>query len=201
MTAGAVGFALFLAEMFSGGFQWGIRTATYAEASMNQVERILEYTHTPSEEYRLPSLPFLLSLSVAVSPHSQSTGEGCAPSLIVAVTRRGVFQRSVVAVRVATCLSLLLMRSYHAHQSPVLHKVSFTVNPCEKVGIVGRTGAGKSSLTRVLFRLDDPFEGKVVVDGRYISQFGLNDLRPRLAIIPQGPFITVIARHGLVSRR
>ncbi|XP_045474208.1 multidrug resistance-associated protein 1 isoform X6 [Harmonia axyridis] len=67
----------------------------------------------------------------------------------------------------------------------VLKKVSFNINGGEKVGIVGRTGAGKSSLTLSLFRIIEAAEGIIEIDGIDISQLGLHDLRSRLTIIPQ----------------
>jgi ABC-type multidrug transport system fused ATPase/permease subunit len=54
-----------------------------------------------------------------------------------------------------------------------------------KVGIVGRTGAGKSSLTLGLFRILEAAGGEIVIDGINISHLGLNDLRSKLTIIPQ----------------
>ncbi|XP_071112656.1 multidrug resistance-associated protein 1-like [Haliotis cracherodii] len=71
----------------------------------------------------------------------------------------------------------------------VLRDISFTVRGGEKVGVVGRTGAGKSSLMLSLFRLVEPAEGAILIDGIDISEIGLHDLREKLAIIPQDPVL------------
>ncbi|XP_047105893.1 ATP-binding cassette sub-family C member 4-like isoform X1 [Schistocerca piceifrons] len=71
---------------------------------------------------------------------------------------------------------------------PVLKAVNFIIAPTHKVGIVGRTGAGKSSLIAALFRLT-PVEGAVVIDGIDSSTIGLHDLRRRISIIPQEPVL------------
>ncbi|KAJ1821520.1 hypothetical protein LPJ60_002558, partial [Coemansia sp. RSA 2675] len=71
----------------------------------------------------------------------------------------------------------------------VLKDVSFAVKPCEKVGIVGRTGAGKSSLTLALFRIIEAAEGQILLDGEDIAQYGLFDVRSKLSIIPQDPVL------------
>ena len=55
----------------------------------------------------------------------------------------------------------------------------------EKIGIVGRTGAGKSSLTLSLFRLIEATEGSIIIDGIDIGSLGLHDLRNRVTILPQ----------------
>jgi len=75
--------------------------------------------------------------------------------------------------------------SYRKDLDPSLKTVSFEIAPKEKVGIVGRTGAGKSTLTLALFRLLEAMEGKILIDGVDISEIGLTDLRSNLAIIPQ----------------
>ncbi|XP_032595396.1 multidrug resistance-associated protein 1 isoform X12 [Drosophila grimshawi] len=71
----------------------------------------------------------------------------------------------------------------------VLRGVSFNITGGEKVGIVGRTGAGKSSLTLALFRIIESAGGKILIDGVDIASMGLHMLRSRLTIIPQDPVL------------
>ena len=82
-----------------------------------------------------------------------------------------------------------LVVGYAADLPPVLKGVSFTVERNQRVGVVGRTGAGKSSLTLALFRFLEPREGKILIDGVDVSKITLFDLRSRLAIIPQDPVL------------
>ena len=67
----------------------------------------------------------------------------------------------------------------------VLKNVSLNIKSHEKIGVVGRTGAGKSSLTLALFRIIEPTDGDISIDDVSTSSIGLLDLRRRLAIIPQ----------------
>ncbi|XP_051136193.1 ABC transporter C family member 2-like isoform X2 [Andrographis paniculata] len=78
---------------------------------------------------------------------------------------------------------------YRPELPPVLHGISFTIPPTNKVGIVGRTGAGKSSMLSALFRLVELERGKILIDDRDISKYGLMDLRRVLGIIPQTPVL------------
>uniref|UniRef100_A0A2P2IV32 ABC-type xenobiotic transporter n=1 Tax=Rhizophora mucronata TaxID=61149 RepID=A0A2P2IV32_RHIMU len=76
---------------------------------------------------------------------------------------------------------------YRPNAPLVLRGVSCTFEGGHKIGIVGRTGSGKTTLISSLFRLVEPAGGKIVVDGIDISKIGLHDLRSRFGIIPQDP--------------
>jgi ABC-type multidrug transport system fused ATPase/permease subunit len=82
-----------------------------------------------------------------------------------------------------------LVVGYASDLPPVLKGLSFSVKRNQRVGVVGRTGAGKSSLTLALFRFLEAREGIVLIDGIDISKIRLHDLRSRLAIIPQDPVL------------
>jgi len=76
---------------------------------------------------------------------------------------------------------------YREDLEPVLSGITFKINPLEKVGIVGRTGAGKSSLALALFRGLEAEEGKILIDDVDIGLIGLQDLRESITIVPQDP--------------
>ncbi|XP_067116274.1 ATP-binding cassette sub-family C member 4-like isoform X2 [Osmerus mordax] len=78
--------------------------------------------------------------------------------------------------------------SYSADGPLVLKDMKAVIRPKEKVGIVGRTGAGKSSLVSALFRLAEP-EGRIYIDRVLTSEIGLHDLRQKMSIIPQDPVL------------
>lgn len=78
---------------------------------------------------------------------------------------------------------------YTPDADPALRSVSFKVKEYEKVGIIGRTGSGKSTTASSIFRIIEPSKGKILIDGVNILKIGLEDLRSKLAIVPQDPVI------------
>jgi ABC-type multidrug transport system fused ATPase/permease subunit len=76
---------------------------------------------------------------------------------------------------------------YREDLDPVLKGISLKISAREKVGIVGRTGAGKSSLALAIFRALEAEKGRIVIDGVNIGSIGLRDLRENITIVPQDP--------------
>ena len=76
---------------------------------------------------------------------------------------------------------------YRPETEIVLKNLNFEINPREKIGIVGRTGSGKSTIALCLFRILEAKEGKIYMDDVDISQIGLKKLRSNITIIPQDP--------------
>jgi ABC-type multidrug transport system fused ATPase/permease subunit len=84
-------------------------------------------------------------------------------------------------------------KNYGARYRPgmdlVIRDINISILPQEKIGVVGRTGAGKSTITLSLFRIIEAAAGEIIIDGINISVIGLHDLRKKLTIIPQDPVL------------
>lgn len=76
---------------------------------------------------------------------------------------------------------------YASHLPPALKSINFSAGAGQRIGIVGRTGAGKSSLTLSLLRLLEPRGGKIVIDGLDLADLKVEDIRSRVGFIPQDP--------------
>lgn len=79
------------------------------------------------------------------------------------------------------------MLKYRPTTEVVLNKLSFVAKPGEKIGVVGRTGAGKSTVCLALSRIVELYGGKIKIDGVDISQINLHLLRSKITVIPQDP--------------
>lgn len=83
-------------------------------------------------------------------------------------------------------MSLFQVR-YAEHFPAVLKNITCEFPGGKKIGVVGRTGSGKSTLIQALFRIVEPSQGTIVIDNVDITKIGLHDLRSKLGIIPQDP--------------
>ncbi|KAK3279644.1 hypothetical protein CYMTET_12477, partial [Cymbomonas tetramitiformis] len=159
LSAATTGLVLTYALQITSLLNMCVRVASMAENSLNSVERIFAYGDVDVEEPRVASGEIKV-----ITPPSDwpSTGH--------------IQFDNVVA-------------TYRADLPPVLNGLSFTVAEREKVGIVGRTGAGKSSLLLTLFRIMELRSGRISIDSVDISKLSLHTLRSRLSIIPQEPVL------------
>eukprot|EP00388_Colpodella_angusta_P016658 GDKJ01041259.1.p1 GENE.GDKJ01041259.1~~GDKJ01041259.1.p1 ORF type:complete len:1962 (-),score=460.30 GDKJ01041259.1:397-5697(-) len=156
---GLSGLVLTYALTVTESLAWLVRYGAECEAAMVAVDRLAEYTRT--EEYKERLQPSPDSPNVAIDwPHG---GE--------------------------LSFTELKMR-YGGNEGPyALNGFTLDIRAGEKVGVVGRTGAGKSSLLLSLLRIVEPCEGRVILDGIDLSKMGVRDLRRRVAIIPQEPVL------------
>ena len=76
---------------------------------------------------------------------------------------------------------------YRPNTEIVLNKLSFNVSVGEKIGVVGRTGAGKSTICLSISRIVEIFEGQISIDGIDIQKLPLEEVRKRITVIPQDP--------------
>ncbi len=160
-AAALVGLSLTYAMQLAGTLNWLIRTFSQAEVSFVAVERIDQQRDIPSE------------------PASELPGEDNPRTL------EGLPWPS----RGELIITNLSMR-YRPNLPLVLNKVCLAIRPGEKIGIVGRTGSGKSSLTQALFRLVEPEPGSsILIDGVETTKMGTWAVRKALSIIPQDPTI------------
>lgn len=164
--AGTSGLSINNALGVTGLLNWAVRNGAELESLMNSVERVRYTTYQTPQE---------LSVSSAL-PDKQ---EGPAPTMDAGPgwPWRGGVRFENVAMR------------YRSDFQLVLRGVNLDVKPGEMVGVVGRTGSGKSSLFRSLLRLTELEGGAISIDGVDISKIDLDVLRSSVAIIPQEPVL------------
>ncbi|XP_058058151.1 ATP-binding cassette sub-family C member 4-like [Anopheles bellator] len=161
----SVGLAISQINSIGSQMQFGIRQSAEMFNHLVAVERLLEYRQLPPEESTNDTKKAAVTtppvLPVSISAQWPEHGE---------IEFRNVFLR------------------YAEHDVAVLRQLSFTVAAREKVGIVGRTGAGKSSIIVALFRMA-LVEGDILIDGLNTADITLERLRSHISIIPQDPVL------------
>ncbi|XDV45214.1 hypothetical protein PO909_013347, partial [Leuciscus waleckii] len=155
LNPGLVGLSVSYALQVTMSLNWMVRMTSDLESNIVAVERVKEYSETPTEA------PWVVK--------DKRPPPDWPP--------QGNVEFVDYSVRYREGLDL------------VLKNVSLKVKGGEKIGIVGRTGAGKSSMTLCLFRLLEAADGEIVIDEVKISEIGLHDLRSKLTIIPQEPVL------------
>ncbi|CCD69448.1 ABC-type glutathione-S-conjugate transporter [Caenorhabditis elegans] len=153
LSAGLVGLSVSYALNITQTLNWAVRMTSELETNIVSVERIKEYTVTPTE------------------------GNNSRRLAAKSWPEKGEISIKNFSVRYRPGLDL------------VLHGISAHIAPSEKVGIVGRTGAGKSSLTLALFRIIEADGGSIEIDGINIANLQLEQLRSCLTIVPQDPVL------------
>ena len=159
LTPALIGLLISYLIQMTGTLQWAVRQFSEVENLMVSVERVFEFTKLPSER----------PAKTEFEPPKDWPESG------------------KIEVR---NMSLKYPSTDPSQEGNlVLKNISISINPGEKVGIVGRTGAGKSSFLQALFRMVEPVpEKSISIDGIHTSDLGLDDLRSRISIIPQEPF-------------
>ena len=168
---GQVGLIISYALNVTSVLTWLVRQTSEVETNIVAIERIKEYSDIPSEaswENPDEAKAFLSTRQKDADAKSNS-------STLWPHSGQVSFQN--YAMRYREGLDL------------VLKSISCEIKGGEKIGIVGRTGAGKSSLTMALFRLVEAAGGNILIDGRDTAKMGLHDLRTKVTIIPQDPVL------------
>jgi ABC-type multidrug transport system fused ATPase/permease subunit len=168
--AGLAGLSISFALSVTQSLNWSVRMASDLESQMVSVERVKAYSDMDQEAPHFSENDPSSSSSTSSSTLSGVQSGQSWPSA-------GEIQMNSVCLRYRQGLPL------------VLDNLTLTIKSKEKIGIVGRTGAGKSSLVTAILRMVEMESGSILIDGIDISSIGLHALRSRIAVIPQDPVL------------
>ncbi|XP_058809479.1 ATP-binding cassette sub-family C member 4-like isoform X2 [Phymastichus coffea] len=174
--SGHIGLAITQCMLLINTLQWGVRQFAEMENQMTSVERVLEYSKLTREEYR---------------PKSVKKGNDKELTEITEVSSLTIAEREVEIPQVWPNEGKIEYRNvslrYDKQGPMVLKNLNFSIRSQEKIGIVGRTGAGKSSLINSLFRLAY-IEGDIFIDNLPTRDLGLYELRSKYNSARANPF-------------
>jgi len=178
------GLALVYALQLMGLSSWTVKTFVELESSMTCFERLEEYRTTPAEIE--PGCDMVTSVEHGGHKRDDASSKGT-DVLLPCSTPSQVSPDADWPSRGAIVIQDLSLR-YRAHLRPAIEHLTVSFGAGEKIGVCGRTGAGKSSIIMALFRMFVP-EGRIFIDGIDVSRIPLQLLRSKLAIIPQDPVL------------
>lgn len=199
--AAVAGMALTYSIQITGVLQWSVRSFAQVEAAMNSCERVLHYVEHIPHEAGKTSTELSDEVSAAQSGSSRNNSpddnsQTHSTASIIAVRAMG--QTAPMAsdwpAQGAIELNNLTMR-YRAETPLVLKGLTVSIRAGERVGVVGRTGSGKSSLLLSLMRIVEPevnkgtYTAPISIDGVDVLRIGLDELRTKIGIIPQNPVL------------
>jgi len=171
MGVGIAGFLMSLSIGLDGTMQWLTRSFSMIESTMVSLERILEYRQLPVER---------------LDPPSQTV-----PRQLSGSMRAGVSQGAEITFENFSA-------RYRRDLPLVLSQVSLKLSAGQRVGIIGRTGAGKSSLFQALFQMLFIESGSIHLNGENLAELPLSVARQMFAIVPQEPHLFAgTLRHNL----
>ena len=169
LTPAMAGLALFYGRQIINTIQSMARNKTNLENDIVAVERVQEYSDLKEEAKAFTNDALVLSkIGTNFPSHGKIEFENYSTGYVKSSSQT---------------------ENVNEATERFLKNLNLKIDPGEKVGIVGRTGAGKSSLTLALFRILEPITGKIFIDGVDITDIGLIDLRKSLTIIPQDPLL------------
>ncbi|KAJ3010103.1 hypothetical protein HKX48_007579 [Thoreauomyces humboldtii] len=185
LTAALLGLSLSYALQVTSTLNWCVRQFTETEIAMNAVERVHEYAFRIDTE-PLPAYPVPV---VAPDAESKTDGATIQVTTVAEPIPAGEQHAPPTGWPSTGSIELTNLTLQYAPDLPaVLHGVSLSIKPFEKIAVVGRTGSGKSSLVQSLFRTIEPCIGsKIEIDGVDTRSMPLDILRRAIAIIPQDP--------------
>ncbi|RVE50914.1 hypothetical protein evm_004481 [Chilo suppressalis] len=186
-ASGSVGLAITQVLGLVGMCQFGMRQTAEMENEMTSVERILEYTNLPSESPVEPDIHAIKNKHPGLDLDSwPAKGEIVFEDVSLEYEKPP--KKENVKGNKKGKKAVEEEHKGHSKEEPVfaINGVSFKIKSSEKVAVVGRTGAGKSSLISALFRLNR-ITGRILVDGVSAEETGLRTWRSHLCALPQRP--------------
>ncbi|KAL7550680.1 hypothetical protein ACHAWF_013900 [Thalassiosira exigua] len=187
--ASLAGISLSYAVTATGMMQFVVRSFAQVESAMNSVERLTHYTEKIPQEAAMTSDEL---------EHEKPLFPMSAAQKAVSSAGQVLHPKADWPESGAVTLKNLQMR-YRSETPLVLKGLSISIKSGQRIGVVGRTGSGKSSMLLVLMRIVEPFlsddktekeyEPPLVIDGVDVMRIGLRDLRSKLGIIPQLPVL------------